>query len=216
MPTARHYAAPVKTHHADELLTDPQVVRALAMAEDAHRNQRRKYSGRPYFSHLERVARQTARIPDASTHMVAAAALHDLLEDVATPETFEVWKNQLIINQGLAVLEYVLGLTNPSKRFKKLTRAERKAMDRKHLQAQPNQVKRIKLIDRIDNLAETLFDSMNGYAQDYDFQSLYLSESLLLLDVLRGTDGDLENKFRVVAEQLGEWLNLVKLGAVKP
>ena len=199
-----------------QLLDHPQVVRALAIAEDAHRSQRRKYSGLPYFTHLSRVARQTAKLPGAHIHMVAAAALHDLLEDVATPDTFEQWKNTLLVSQGVVVVEYVLGLTNPSKRFKHLKRAERKEMDRQHLRSQPVEVKRIKLIDRIDNLAETLFDSMNGYAEDYDFQALYLAESLQLLDALHGTDVDLENKFRIVAEQLGEWVNLVKLGAIKP
>jgi len=193
-----------------------QVKDALYMAEDAHRNQLRKYSGQPYFTHLLRVAAQTAKLPGATASMVAAAALHDLLEDVATPDTMEVWRNAITVEIGFEVMVYVLGLTNPSKRFKHLSRAERKEMDRKHLKTQPIEVRRIKLVDRIDNLAETLFDSMNGYADDYDFQQLYLVESMQLLDSLRGTDANLESKLRVVAQQLGEWLNMVKLGAVKP
>lgn len=46
----------------------------------AHRNQRRKYEDAPYVVHCECVARIVAEYTD-DTNVIAAAVMHDVLED---------------------------------------------------------------------------------------------------------------------------------------
>lgn len=61
-------------------LDAPLVLRARALAEEAHAGQLRKDGG-PYFAHLESVARILAEHGHADPPLLAAAYLHDLVED---------------------------------------------------------------------------------------------------------------------------------------
>lgn len=55
---------------------------ARALAEEAHRNQVRKYTGEPYIVHPARVAAMLPVLcPTATAEMAAAAWLHDVVED---------------------------------------------------------------------------------------------------------------------------------------
>ncbi len=54
---------------------------AAALARQAHAGQLRKGGGEPYFSHLESVARRLAAAGVSDEATLAAAYLHDLLED---------------------------------------------------------------------------------------------------------------------------------------
>lgn len=55
---------------------------ARIFAEDAHRNQVRKYTGEPYIVHPARVAAMLPVLcPTATAEMTAAAWLHDVVED---------------------------------------------------------------------------------------------------------------------------------------
>lgn len=196
---------------------DPVRVQASLLASELHLKQHRKYTGQPYFTHLERVANIVSWMTDATVDMVAAAYLHDSLEDQCpTPEIRQAVEARILSGCGHQVLDYVKALTNPSKQHTAMLRSERKQMDRNWLSIQSREVKRIKLVDRIDNLAETLFDSMTGYARDYDFQRTYLEESVALGQALRNADPALERKLMLVSHQLGEWLNLVEIGVVIP
>lgn len=146
------------------------ILRAAELAYRAHEGQTRKYDGMPYIHHPARVAGRTAVLPGATEDMVAAAYLHDVLEDTTVPydEIARVTNPQ--------VANYVRWMTNPSK-GSKLSREERKAMDREHLRKAPKEVKRIKMLDRIDNLRD-----MAG--AESDFKKLYAKESILLYDVI--------------------------------
>jgi (p)ppGpp synthase/HD superfamily hydrolase len=138
---------------------------------------------------------------------VAAALLHDTLEDTElAPEKIEK-------ACGPKVLEMVKALTNPSiqERHRCLPRAERKAMDREHLNGAPFAVKYIKLWDRIDNLEETIryvadlapWTSLywvNRRAKEQEFLELYCRESRLLLEVLKGTDSHAEGVMKALID----------------
>ena len=66
--------------HADlRVLSSPALARAFAVAEDAHRDQRRK-DGRPYIEHPTQIAQLLADI-GASEDLLVAAVLHDAVED---------------------------------------------------------------------------------------------------------------------------------------
>jgi (p)ppGpp synthase/HD superfamily hydrolase len=149
------------------------IIKAAEFAKHAHEGQVRKYTGRPYVEHPMRVAGEVSMIDGATEQMVAAAWMHDVIEDCA-PELRGAMK--LLFPQSVCNL--VQELTNPSKDHPELKRAERKAMDRNHLASVSDEAKIIKLVDRIDNLRE-----MTG--AEPDFLLLYSRESRMLADALR-------------------------------
>ena len=57
------------------------VEKAFRVAADAHRNQTRKASGLPYFQHSASVALILARTGFNDDEILAAATLHDTIED---------------------------------------------------------------------------------------------------------------------------------------
>jgi (p)ppGpp synthase/HD superfamily hydrolase len=107
--------------------------------------------------------------------MVAAAFLHDTLEDTSYTEA------EMREEFGDEVTDLVVGMTNISKKFPCLSRKERKEMDRNRLALSPIEVKIIKSCDRADNL-----DDMRG--APFDFQKLYLGESYELYGCIKGGD----------------------------
>ena len=57
------------------------ILKAAALAVRAHEGQKRKYTGFPYITHPARVAGRVGILPVVTEEMVAAAYLHDVLED---------------------------------------------------------------------------------------------------------------------------------------
>jgi (p)ppGpp synthase/HD superfamily hydrolase len=164
------------------------ILRAAALATRAHEGQKRKYSNLPYITHPARVAGRVGIIPGVTEEMVAAAYLHDVMEDTSiTREEIEAETNPQV---GF----YVDCMTNKSK-GSDLPRAERKAIDRKHLAEIPAEVKQIKALDRIDNLLDCT-------GAPVDFKTLYSQESLLLADVLGS--GPLVDELRALAQKMKE------------
>jgi (p)ppGpp synthase/HD superfamily hydrolase len=153
------------------------VTNAFMLATEAHNGQSRKYTGLPYITHPIRVALAVASWPGSTSTMIAAALLHDTLEDTGLkPERIEK-------ECGEKVLKYVKDLTNPSKGMS-ASRSIRKQVDRDHLLKVDRQVKIIKMLDRIDNLREMQDAPSN-------FRRLYMEESMELLKVLAPADKDL-------------------------
>lgn len=151
------------------------ISRARTFANEAHVriDQRRKYSGQPYATHLKAVSDIVASVTDSSA-AVAAAWLHDVVEDTsATIEDIaEVF--------GDEVAELVNALTDIS-RPSDGNRKKRKAIDREHLANAPDLAKTIKLADLIDNCADICH-------HDTRFGRVFLDEFALLLPVLRQGD----------------------------
>jgi (p)ppGpp synthase/HD superfamily hydrolase len=143
--------------------------KALELAMRAHLGQKRKYTNEPYIVHPMRVSLCMGGWGES---VMAAAVLHDVLEDCPKVREFHI-----VDACGEDVLEAVKDLTNPSKGLD-LPRAERKALDREHYRGKSVAVCTIKAWDRIDNLRDM------GDAPD-DFRRLYAAESSQLLDVLR-------------------------------
>lgn len=171
------------------------IIAAAQLAARYHQNQKRKTSGRPYITHPIRVAGRVATLPGMEDADVAASFLHDGPEDQApTTEKRDEMHTEILQACGQKTLDLVMALTNPSKGMN-LPRAERKQMDREHLKGYPVRVKRIKLVDRIDNLHETISDILLGIDHKRDFNLLYAAESEQLLEeALRGADPELEKE----------------------
>jgi len=161
---------------------------AYLLAERGHHGQVRKFTGDPYIVHPVRVAIAVATYSFVTSNMVAAAEMHDLLEDTdVKPEEIEIATNA-------EVLELVQELTNPSK-GSKLPRAERKQIDRDHLRRVSLAAKIIKMLDRIDNLYEMVGASNS-------FKTMYCKESFLLLDAIAMANKDIADKLYKAIEDL--------------
>lgn len=150
---------------------DGLVERAEAFAIAAHEavGQKRKYTGVPYWHHLQQVVALVASVPH-DDEMLAAAFLHDVVED--TPITLDTIEMMF----GAGVRALVFWLTDQSMP-EDGNRAMRKAVDRRHIAEAPARAQTIKLADLIDNTASIV-------QHDPDFAKVYLEEKRLLLDVL--------------------------------
>lgn len=156
------------------------IEKARDLAYRAHAGQTRKYTGTPYITHPAQVASLVSRQPWATDVEVAAAWLHDLLED-GDPSYIKEFRDNL----PTEVIRLVEELTNPSK-GSTAPRHQRKQQDRNHLQHVSVEAKRIKLIDRNLNIQDI------PEVGEEDFLDLYLQESALLLQALQGAEPSLE------------------------
>ncbi len=145
-----------------------------AMAAHAAVGQRRKYTGEPYIVHPAEVAKIVAGVPGATPNMVAAAWLHDVVEDTGCTYT------DIHMGFGADIATLVGWLTDVSKP-EDGNRAKRKAIDRAHTAEAPAEAQTIKLADLISN-------SRSIMSHDPEFAKVYLEEKRLLLEVL--TKGD--------------------------
>lgn len=154
-------------------LKSPMVQKAATFAYAAHAatGQLRKYTGEPYFVHVEAVARLVADIPGTTDEMIAAAYLHDTIEDT------EVTLHDISKNFGMDVAVLVKQLTNVSKPSDG-NRETRKALDRAHTASASPEAKTVKLADVIHNA-----ESITMY--DPKFAKVYMREKQLLLEVLK-------------------------------
>ena len=170
--------------------TNPLITRAAALATLAHEGQERDDGGGPYIRHPARVAATLAKhFPDDHA-LVAAAWCHDVIEDC--PQITVDALRAAIGDDALALVQEV---TNPSKGFPDLPRAERKSMDRAHIAVISRRAKLIKLADRADNLTD------GAKSPDKAWIATYVAESRLLAEVLKGTDERLEDELAIALEK---------------
>lgn len=168
---------------AHDLAAMPIVLDACAFATRMHAAQQRKYTGEPYVLHCLEVARMVADV-DGTPTMIAAALLHDVVEDTdASLEDVQTRFGEEIA-QGVA---WLTDVSRPSDG----NRAVRKAIDREHLAQAPAAMKTVKLADVISN-TRSIVDHGDGFAR------VYLREIAALLEVL--TDGNPELWQRAKAE----------------
>jgi (p)ppGpp synthase/HD superfamily hydrolase len=145
-----------------------------AMAAHASVKQLRKYTNEPYIVHPAEVAKIVASVPNATPDMVAAAWLHDVIEDTGCTFT------DVHMSFGIDIATLVGWLTDVSKP-EDGNRAVRKAIDRAHSAEAPAEAQTIKLADLISN-------SRSIMEHDPAFAKTYLEEKRLLLAVM--TKGD--------------------------
>jgi len=167
------------THTRSQALIDF----AYKFAKEAHGDQKRKYTGEPYITHPVAVAKIVMTAEFCDCEMIAAAILHDVIED--TDRTYEEIRDAGF-RSGIADLVRELSdVSVPTDG----NRAVRKAIDREHLAGASNRAKTIKLADLIHNTG-----SIVKYGKG--FAAIYMREKALLLDVLVGGDEQLMRKAR--------------------
>lgn len=158
---------------------------AMMFAREAHKDQKRKYTGAPYFTHLAEVAGIVAASPSAFHWQaaIATAWLHDSMEDQG------VTIHQLAGLFGPVVSDGVLMLSD----LETGNRAERKAASRLRLSEAAGWIQTIKCADLISNTSSIVM-------HDPKFAVTYLEEKRLLLAVMTKADPRLR---KIALEQSG-------------
>lgn len=152
------------------------IEKAEQFAVQAHGPQKRKYTGEPYIVHPIEVSQIVRTVPHTNA-MVAAAILHDVIED--TEATYD----DVVVNFGVVIADLVNELTDVSKP-EDGNRAVRKALDRAHLAKASADAQTIKLADVISN-------SKDIKVNDPKFAKVYIPEMKALLEVLDKGDSEL-------------------------
>ena len=154
------------------------VERAEKFAVQAHGPQKRKYTGQPYIVHPIEVMEIVRSVKHHTDAMLAAALLHDVIED--TEATYD----DVLVNFGEEIDDLTLMLTDVSK-LEDGNRAKRKALDRAHLAGASAEAQTVKLADIISNSKDIM-------ANDPKFGKVYNSEMKMLLEVLDKGDPGLK------------------------
>lgn len=117
--------------------------------------QKRKYGDRRYYTHPLTVATLVHTLPDADEHMVAAACLHDIIEDVS-PKNAYFSPDWLLNEFGNDVYFLVRDLTNEftKDKYPEMNRNARKAEEAKRIATISDRAKAIKRADLYHNSTE--------------------------------------------------------------
>jgi (p)ppGpp synthase/HD superfamily hydrolase len=135
------------------------ILDACHFASDAHKGQFRKYNRDPYIVHPKAVANWVALATNNDPETVAAAWLHDVVEDT------EYTLRDIRVTFGDTVAMLVSCVTNVTTHDDG-NREARKAKERAHLRKADPRAKTIKLADIIDNVPSIVqFDP--GFARTY-------------------------------------------------
>lgn len=141
---------------------------AFAIADSAHRGTYRKGYNLPYLVHPMRVADSLGRhLKDEK--MLAAALLHDVLEDCAEDRLVE-YQQRIRQQCGADVLALVEELTKPALTDKAVYMASFRTKSVEALI--------IKLFDRVDNIMDFTFHQPD-YAMSYAAKALPMYEAVL-------------------------------------
>lgn len=171
--------------------------KVIEYAKELHKNQKRKYTGEPYFVHLEAVAKKVEIYSDYMNKsrgrfnecwkriMLYSAYLHDSLEDTdVTHEELRVWLHSNI-DKDIAdrVLETVVELTDvyTKENFPELNRQQRKKLEAERMSCASEFTKTVKLFDILDNTESIV-------AHDEKFAKVYLKEKEYLLKCINSFD----------------------------
>ncbi|MBC7804507.1 MAG: bifunctional (p)ppGpp synthetase/guanosine-3',5'-bis(diphosphate) 3'-pyrophosphohydrolase [Candidatus Parcubacteria bacterium] len=163
----------------------PLLFRALSFAAHKHRDQRRKDAdASPYINHpiaLAEVLTREGGITDVE--VLAAALLHDTIEDTATT------LDELRENFGERVAGMVAEVTDD----KDLPKADRKRLQIEHAAGISSGAKLVKLADKICNLRDVAERPPSRW--DLQRRQEYFEWARQVIDQLRGTHRELEAAF---------------------
>lgn len=156
----------------DQILSQIQ-----AFADQAHGNQKRKFTPERYIVHPTRVMEICKQYTNDQA-ILAAALLHDVLEDTETKkETIQEFLLSLLGHHTTQrTIQLVVELTDiyVKKNYPEWNRRKRKTKEFDRLEKISPNAQTIKYADIIDNSGDIA-------AQDPDFADLYLRESIHLL-----------------------------------
>ncbi len=161
------------------------VLQALALAAHKHRDQRRKdAAASPYINHPIALANVLVREGAVSEpDVIAAALLHDTLEDTQTTPA------ELRAAFGERIARIVAEVTDD----KSLPKTERKRLQIEHAAALSREAKLVKLADKICNLRDMADHPPASW--DLTRRREYFAWAKAVIDRLRGVHPGLEAAF---------------------
>ncbi len=182
------------------------LVRAIELAKKAHHGQERRFTGEAYIMHPARVAMQVSLLSYTTETMIAAAWLHDVLED--TKVTF----GDMVMAVGGPVAGLVKELTFDETNLTKLDYEQRKQVQNAHVADASYEAKSIKILDRLDNLDDFARSVENGECKPEKLER-YIKTSWELQKLLGAltsdkVDYDLVVKLRLTLLEMAKYFNM--------
>ena len=161
------------------------LIKAAAFAAHKHRDQRRKdKSASPYINHPIALAEVLSRVGGVtSPNVLAAALLHDTLEDTQTS------RSELKKTFGPSITTVVVEVTDN----KRLPKQRRKELQVEHAAHISKSAKLIKLADKISNLSDIVTNPPAGWSLQRKRE--YFDWAKRVIDQVRGTNANLERRF---------------------
>lgn len=168
---------------------------ALAFSHTAHKRQRRKNKeATPYINHPVRVASILFNAGERDAVLLAAAVLHDVVEDCG------IGKAQVAKKFGAEVADLVMEVTDD----KTLDKQERKRLQVQHAPHLSVRGKKLKLADKIANLEDTLRDGPADWSLDRKLE--YCDHSYAVYQGIRGQNRKLDRQFRELYERRHDYI----------
>lgn len=157
------------------------LTKAAYYAAEKHKTQPRKSDDSPYINHPLGVAHLLTSVGGVSNAVtLAAAMLHDVVEDTGTP--IEDIQREF----GNEVASIVAEVTDN----KKLGKVERKKLQVEHAPQKSHAAKLVKLADKLYNLTELLKQQPRGWSVGITMG--YFIWAKAVIDGMRGTNKALE------------------------
>jgi guanosine-3',5'-bis(diphosphate) 3'-pyrophosphohydrolase len=166
-------------------------------ADEAHGTQMRRYSPDRYIVHPERVM-NTVKNYSNNVSVLAAALLHDVLEDTATTreEILSFLKTVMSSHEAQRTLLIVEELTDvyTKNEYPQWNRRKRRTKEAERLGKASKEAQTIKYADIIDNCPEIV-------REDPDFAQRYVSECIELARAMKNGNAELRE---LALEKLAE------------
>jgi guanosine-3',5'-bis(diphosphate) 3'-pyrophosphohydrolase len=160
------------------------VLRAAAFAAEKHRHQRRKDAeASPYINHPIQLAYILVQADVQDPVVLAAALLHDTIEDTNTTQ------DELEIVFGHEIAHIVAECSDD----KKLSKHERKQAQIDHAEKLSHKARLVKLADKIANVSDIIGAPPAGWSVERKRE--YFDWSKRVVDKLRGANAALEARF---------------------
>ncbi len=165
-------------------MNDKERAKAFVLKKHKHLFRPNK-AKQPVIEHLEEVAVLVQRA-GGSDNLIAAAWLHDTVEDTETSLDFV--RDMF----GIDIAEIVDGLTDPPE-FAPMPLQERKKRQAERLQTKSNDIKLVKLCDQISNVKSVLIDPPLDWSPEKCL--VYVGGARKIADICRGISKDLDDMF---------------------
>ncbi len=176
--------------HTDIISDSKDLVwNALEFATYKHRLQRRKgYQRLPYINHPITVTGLLKQFDEHDPELLAAALLHDILEDTNSTE------EEIIQLFGKHVNEIVLEVTDDMSLLSK----QRKELQVRHAASLSDEAKKIKIADKTANILDIYRHPLSW---SINRKRRYISWANEVVEKCSGVNRRLEENFHAVAEE---------------
>lgn len=175
-----------------------KLLEALAFSAERHKKQVRKGISRtPYINHPIGVAKLLSRFGETDESLLAAALLHDVIEDTAKGnEEINNLSDKIRDNFGEDVLKLVQEVSDD----KSLTVEERKRLQVLHTPQLSDGAKKIKIADKICNVLDIKNDPPEDWPVERKLK--YLEWSKRVVNGAQGLNKKLDHYFDQVYNEV--------------